>query len=433
MSQTRFEEIKRYFHVSPLDSPKVLPCGRRLWHGKVDLLLTQLREASQKYRTPQSNITIDEAMIRFMGRSVDICKMPSKPIEIGYKFHCLADHGYVWDFWPQSGTKDGYDPLPPTAIQPTPGGLTPTGAMCLHLAKQLPYQAMAFNLYTDNYYTTLDLLSNLRSIGIGGCGTTRKDRTGYPATLKVPDNAQAKVEYHFITGAVNRGVATILWFDNAPVSLMSTIHSLVGRRSVVKSICKKPTRSNPKVAQTVFRDNSKLELDIPTCIADYNCHKVGVDVADQYRSYYSTQLTTLRNWFPIFFWVLDTLVINFFIIYRDLDNFPGLSHKEFRLQVAWQSILSRERRDPPSSKYQPHPAAAHAPPPTPLPGPLHLPIYCEPQERRICHFCRLERNAKTPRQALRVLPKSQWKCSQCSLHFCLNSSRNCFYIFHKGV
>jgi len=228
MSQTRLEEIKRYFHVSPLDLPKVLPCGRQLWHGKVDLLLTQLREASKKYRTPQSNITIDEAMIRFMGRSVDICKMPSKPIEIGYKFHCLADHGYVWDFWPQSGTKDGYDPLPPTAIQPTPGRLTPTGAMCLHLAKQLPYQAMAFNLDTDNYYTTLDLLSNSCSIGIGGCGTTRKDRTGYPATLKVPDNTQTKIEYHFITGVVNRGVATILWFDNTPVSLMTTIHSLVG-------------------------------------------------------------------------------------------------------------------------------------------------------------------------------------------------------------
>jgi hypothetical protein len=69
---------------------------------------------------------------------------------------------------------------------------------------------MSFNIYTDNYYTTLDLLSNLCQIGIGGCGTTTRDRTGYPAELKVPPNSERKVEYDFTTGAVNRGVATLL-------------------------------------------------------------------------------------------------------------------------------------------------------------------------------------------------------------------------------
>jgi len=49
-----------------------------------------------------------------------------------------------------------------------------TGARCPHLAKQLPYHAIVFNLYTNNYYTTLDLLLNLHSIGIGECGTMQK-------------------------------------------------------------------------------------------------------------------------------------------------------------------------------------------------------------------------------------------------------------------
>ncbi|RPA93189.1 hypothetical protein L873DRAFT_1706522, partial [Choiromyces venosus 120613-1] len=164
-------------------------------------------EASKKYCTSQSNITINKAMICFMGCSIDICKMPNKLIKIGYKFHYLADHGYVWDFWPQSDTKDRYNSLPPSATQPTP--------------------TIAFNLYTDNYYTTLDPLSNLHLIGIGGCRTTRKDWTGYPVALKVPENSQIKVEYYFITGTINWGVTTILWFDNILVSLMTTIHSLV--------------------------------------------------------------------------------------------------------------------------------------------------------------------------------------------------------------
>ena len=164
--------------------------------------------------------------------------MPSNPIEILYKFHCLADHGHVWDFWPPSGTMNGYYPLPPTAIQPTPGGLTSTFTMCLHLTEQLPYQAMAINLYTDNYYTTLNLVSNLHSIGICECGTTRKNRTGYPATLKVPDNVQAKVEYDFITSSVNRGIATILWFDNTAFSFILTIYFLVCQRAVVNQFAR---------------------------------------------------------------------------------------------------------------------------------------------------------------------------------------------------
>jgi len=56
MSQTRFTEIKGYFHVSPLDLPKVLPGRRWLLYGKVDLVLTQLEEASQQYRSHGSLI-----------------------------------------------------------------------------------------------------------------------------------------------------------------------------------------------------------------------------------------------------------------------------------------------------------------------------------------------------------------------------------------
>jgi hypothetical protein len=67
ISRTRFEEIKRYFHISHLNAPKVSPTGQQLWHAKVDPLLNQLRFASQQYRIPESNITIDEAMMRFVG------------------------------------------------------------------------------------------------------------------------------------------------------------------------------------------------------------------------------------------------------------------------------------------------------------------------------------------------------------------------------
>ena len=70
-------------------------------------------------------------------------------------------------------------------------------------------------------------------------------------------------------------------------------------------------------------------MNIPRCIDDYNNYMGGVDIADQYRSYYNTQLILQFPWFPILFWLVDTALINSFIMYSDLDKL--LEHKEFRI------------------------------------------------------------------------------------------------------
>src|SRR5438552_12636 len=65
----------------------------------------------------------------------------------------------------------------------------------------------------------------------------------------------------------------------------------------------------------------------------------GVDITDQYHSYYTTQIVAQRNWLPIFFWILDTALLNSFIIYQEFfnskaeDSYP-FSHKEFNVEVA---------------------------------------------------------------------------------------------------
>jgi len=51
-------------------------------------------------------------------------------------------------------------------------------------------------------------------------------------------------------------------------------------------------------------------IDIPTCIDDYNHHQVGVDLADHYHSYYSTQSISNRTCYSIFFWILATMLTN---------------------------------------------------------------------------------------------------------------------------
>ena len=109
LGKTRFQEIRRFFHVSPYNSPTETPEGLPCWHSKVDILLEQLRFFSQQYRVPGSNVTIDEAMILFTGRSIHITKMPNKPISQGYKFFCMPEKGYDWEFH-QSSNAVGRNP-----------------------------------------------------------------------------------------------------------------------------------------------------------------------------------------------------------------------------------------------------------------------------------------------------------------------------------
>jgi len=125
--------------------------------------------------------------------------------------------------------------------------------------------------------------------------------------------------------------------DNAPVSMMTTIHQLKSRISKVLKERKRPGLKSSNAAGVkrakVFSEGEwKVLLNIPKCINDYNNHMGGVDIADQYRSYYDTQLISLCTWFPIFFWLLDTALINSFIMYSNLGI--SLEHKEFRIQVA---------------------------------------------------------------------------------------------------
>ena len=93
MGQTRFEKIKKYYHLAVPDAPTHAATGRRLWYSKVDPLLDQLRYSYQQYRMPSTHTATNECMIRATGRSQDTYKMPSKPIQQGFKFHCLIHLG----------------------------------------------------------------------------------------------------------------------------------------------------------------------------------------------------------------------------------------------------------------------------------------------------------------------------------------------------
>src|SRR5258706_903004 len=95
MTYYRFSQIKRYFHVS---APDISRLSTARWHTKLEPLASLLRTKFQEYVVLGQDVSFDEMMVPFSGRSRHTLKMKNKPISEGFKIWALCDHGYLWDF-----------------------------------------------------------------------------------------------------------------------------------------------------------------------------------------------------------------------------------------------------------------------------------------------------------------------------------------------
>ncbi|CAG8660293.1 6911_t:CDS:2, partial [Paraglomus brasilianum] len=322
MSLKRYEQIKRYLHISP-------PVATiENYFDKLEPLLSKIRDVSKQLYTPGSNVSIDEMMIRFSGRSVHTIRIKNKPTHEGFKILSLCESGYTYTFLPTSRVS----PSNVTRVN----NLNQIGCLVHHLVTQLPYQQLSYNVYMDNYFPNVPLFQYLRQIGIGACGTVRKTASGFPKELKTDRNA--KLDWDVRSGVTINGVLAIFWQDNGPVTMLSTIHGLIGEEWEVERERRRPreTSTNAAKVRAVFGSESKKKLLIPKVIDDYNHCMNGVDIADQLRSYYNTQQTVRRNWMPLFFWLLDTAIINTYRIARTLES--AKEQKEFRHELVWDLI-----------------------------------------------------------------------------------------------
>jgi len=127
-------------------------------------------------------------------------------------------------------------------------------------------------------------------LGIGACGTAR--RLQVPVELQEYDDANGKAAECGDLALVPRdNVLCACWQDNAGVFMLTTIHDL--NDGTVKNR-KRPKKGNHAVSQ-VFGSSRRKLLTIPQMIDDFNSHIGGVDIADQLRSNYYTQLPTRRS------------------------------------------------------------------------------------------------------------------------------------------
>ena len=191
----------------------------------------------------------------------------------------------------------------------------------------------------DNYFTSIPLFEELRKLNFGAVGITRP-HTEFPKGLSVlkKEGLGSKLEWNTLLAAVVQNTLCLAWQDNNIVLGLSTIHIVHNANDFILRERKRPPKSstNGRIIWKAFGDEPTKNVEIPVFIDDYNHNMGGVDIANQLRESYEVHKPTLRNWWPLFYWLIDVTVINSYRLYSlhmaELHQKP-LTHLQFRIEL----------------------------------------------------------------------------------------------------
>jgi hypothetical protein len=193
----------------------------------------------------------------------------------------------------------------------------------------------------DNYFTSIPLFTELRAYEFGAIGTTRPHKE-FPSGLKeLKEHYSTKLPWNTLLAKVVNNTLCLAWQDNNIVLALSNIHTVHNTGDFRNKVRKRPakTSTNSRIVRQVFGEDSTKELLIPCFIDDYNQYMGGVDLANQFRESYETHRASLRNWWPLFYWLIDVACINSYRLYYlhliQLEEKP-LTHLQFR-----QALIKR--------------------------------------------------------------------------------------------
>jgi hypothetical protein len=290
-------------------------------------------------------------------------------------------------------------------------------------------EAKGHHLFMDNLYNGVPSSQLLYDKGILITGTARKNRI--PKEVQLSDSAQ-KGAFRWL----RRGnVIACSFMDTKVVRFMTTGFDRIQPIKYPKET---------KVYDLERRQSVKrvVEVDGFNVQRAYNLYMGGVDIADQYRSYYSSRLKSIRWWTTLHWWVWDTAIGNAYIIHKALvtklrakgEDVPrAMSHFEFRERLAEQLISSYQcpaaSTYPEGSKTRKRMAskgASDARQRVPYnPKANHFPRKVRGRDgksrsQRKCVYCR---DAKGERK------KSDYFCPSCDVGLCIG----CFHGYHQSL
>ena len=398
MPRNRFLSILCFLHV--VDNNDAIPRGQR-GHDrgfKIRPLINLLVPLWQRYYAPAKEISVDESMIPFKGRTGILQYLPKKPNKWGLKAWGLADakSGYMWNWSLYLGKEK-------VAAMYKDVGVA--HRVVVSLAQPLYHRRHV--LYMDNFFTCGPLFRELAQNGMGACGTIRLNRKGIPDSVKA-----AKPKLGDAPVIRQRGpLRYIIWKDKRVIYLMTTVHT---------------GETFQKTVRARGHEDNRRVVDKPCAIESYTQFMGGVDRADKAMSYYMNAHRSLKWWKKVFFYLLEVCFCNALIIWRAKHPGERVLATKFRMDIVHHlqdgapGVRPRHIRQP----------AAPAPAGVPqrlVVGPHHFPAISEHRvsgdrlPRLDCVVCSVR--GQNRHQTTTV-------CSECKVPLC---PWPCFQRYHKLV
>jgi len=260
---------------------------------------------SQSNYSMSEYCTVDEMLVPFRGRCSFHMYMKSKPNKYGLKVMCLCDakNHYLYNAFIYCGKNNV--PNPKKFAIPT--------LNVLELVT--PIFNSNRNITGDNWFSSIELITELKRHGLTYVGTLRKNKRDIPSQI-VPNK---KTEVNTTKFAFTKDI-TLLSFvpkKNRYGLLLSSMHH----------------------TNTINPENSKPEI-----IEFYNQTKVGVDALDQKCAVYSTHRRTRRWPLAIFYAMLDIASVNARVLYSCKNINSPIPRLKFGIIIGKELIIPHMKR-----------------------------------------------------------------------------------------
>lgn len=253
---------------------------------------------------------VDEMLVGFRGRCKFKMYIPSKPNKYGLKVQCLTDakSGYLYNAYVYCGK--GSDSF--TLSENEKKLAIPTQSV-IRLVK--PLEKSNRNITGDSWFSSNELVEELRKRGLTYVGTLRKNKKEIP-----------------------------IQFLPSKVRPVGDVHYGFTKDKTIISYVPKPNKSVILISSLHHEEKQDLESEKPEIIAFYNGTKGGVDSLDQKCSVYSTSRRTRRWSMALFYAILNISSVNSYIIYQSCKNAKKIDRFQFIDELAYQLVEPHIRR-----------------------------------------------------------------------------------------
>ncbi|XP_067948703.1 piggyBac transposable element-derived protein 4-like [Watersipora subatra] len=290
-SRDRFEAIySTMLHASEVGSQ-----GK----AKIEPFVNKLIESFQAAFYPYKEVAVDEMVIGYNGKWSSKQYNSSKPSKYHIKTFGLCDSNtsYVYNLLIYFGADTSYDPE--------------LDKDCGEAVKVFHYLIKTLgpghHIYADRYYTSLKLITFLKSHSMHYTGTLNVSRIGFPLEIKKKTlKLQHREHRNYLSE--DKSILCVAWRDKK-----------------AKKYCTLVTTAHHAGQTEVQRRRETVIM--PSVVANYNSFMGGCDKMDQILSYYGQYTRkTIKWWKRAFTWILEVAQANSYILYC-------LSHPDAKLTL----------------------------------------------------------------------------------------------------